>query len=89
MQETRLTCSLLLDNALPSWVFPNNQNWFSFFRSDSFFFESWLLPLAIQFLRKSCHGDSPRWQSLPVKLFRLHSLSTVEILPIQLLNGTP
>jgi hypothetical protein len=73
MQETRLTCSLLLDNALPSWVFPNNQNWFSFFRSDSFF-ESWFLPLVIQFL--------------PVKLFRLHSLSTIEILPIQLLNGT-
>ncbi len=30
--EPRLTLPLLLENALTSWISPNYQSWFSFFR---------------------------------------------------------
>ena len=51
--EPRLTHSLALDNALPSWITPNNQNWFSFLRTDRQS-EPQILPLAIQVFQLNC-----------------------------------
>ncbi len=73
-RRTRLTYTLPPDNALPGWITPNNQNWFSFFRSARLF-EPRILPLTVAVF--------------PVKLSRLHLFGMFGVLLNQLLVETP
>ncbi len=71
--EPRLTCSLALDNALPSWITPNSRTGF--------------LSLGLTDMRTL--DFTPSDSVFPIKLPSLHSYGTFGVLPWQLLSGTP